>query len=467
MVKKKQIAEESSSEEEQFHVEVILAAKVNEDGGWWANYDSDSNRERSGCDRLLNSFWHHVGLDDEDYNEGYEVRAEDEWIDKEKLYFAQTFGSGDNIKPEKKRPAKEKNKVPVLESGHKKKQKRTSLQSTSASTSKSQASKREKETVSLPTNIDSSSDEDSTPLLQNRIMRKRSNKQVDPSSESENSVGEKRPRKVQKVSRTATEGGKTAARTPTASNKKDRQSSLFSDSSSSDTALKNMRPVNPRSSTSKTTGVAPQSAPSMPPKQQARRGIKLAPMELKGTGAAIATKARLAQGAGASTSSTARPPQPVFPQRSNLANLSFKKKDTALASTTAAKSVQGMGAGMPPKNVSTSAPLTINTSNPAIRTAGLPGSAQTPVSAQSGHGYTSMAGSSMLDSHGFHPQPPVPPDPRRQAPALPRRSHSQTSPDVDSMAQVDDFLTSIMSSELAAPILYVIHRDSWSSTFSI
>ena len=69
------------------------------------------------CDRLLASFWKHVGTDDNDYAIGYEVAAEEDWIspclitlflphsqsftDKEKRYFEQTF-----VKPPKRKSDK-------------------------------------------------------------------------------------------------------------------------------------------------------------------------------------------------------------------------------------------------------------------------------------------------------------------------------------------------------------------------
>lgn len=71
----------------------------------WAGYDSDADRYFSlhiltidgtsakvgvnswepaenvkQCDRLLGSFWRHVGTDDDDYPIGYEVSARKEWI---------------------------------------------------------------------------------------------------------------------------------------------------------------------------------------------------------------------------------------------------------------------------------------------------------------------------------------------------------------------------------------------------
>ena len=37
------------------------------------------------CTRLLESFWKHVGMDNEDYPTGYEVSAEPEWIGASKF----------------------------------------------------------------------------------------------------------------------------------------------------------------------------------------------------------------------------------------------------------------------------------------------------------------------------------------------------------------------------------------------
>jgi len=32
------------------------------------------------CERLLTSFWKHIGTDDDDYSVGYEAVAQDSWI---------------------------------------------------------------------------------------------------------------------------------------------------------------------------------------------------------------------------------------------------------------------------------------------------------------------------------------------------------------------------------------------------
>ncbi|KAF9243890.1 hypothetical protein BU15DRAFT_59727 [Melanogaster broomeanus] len=96
----------------------------------WAGYDSDSNRwvnrkqtcflphgvtdswepaeNVKQCDRLLASFWKHVGTDDEDYPIGYEVAAREDWINKEKRYFAETFAKPPKRKAEKAAKKKEK-----------------------------------------------------------------------------------------------------------------------------------------------------------------------------------------------------------------------------------------------------------------------------------------------------------------------------------------------------------------------
>ncbi|KAG6845960.1 hypothetical protein H0H87_011008 [Tephrocybe sp. NHM501043] len=62
----------------------------------WANYDSDSNswepaENVAGCQRLLASFWKHVGTDNKDYEPGYQVEAEDKWIKQEKRYFQKEY----------------------------------------------------------------------------------------------------------------------------------------------------------------------------------------------------------------------------------------------------------------------------------------------------------------------------------------------------------------------------------------
>ncbi|TFY65795.1 hypothetical protein EVG20_g5292 [Dentipellis fragilis] len=112
---------EESSEDEVFHVgepprhpfpdcdpypyppEVITKARVNDDKEWeyyvkWAGYDSDADswepsENVHSCDRLLRSFWTHVGTDNEDYEPGYLVEAEPSWIAREREFFTKRIKS--------------------------------------------------------------------------------------------------------------------------------------------------------------------------------------------------------------------------------------------------------------------------------------------------------------------------------------------------------------------------------------
>ncbi|KAH7883814.1 hypothetical protein F5I97DRAFT_1895879 [Phlebopus sp. FC_14] len=111
MAKKKKV------DEEVYHVEVITKARVGDEGQWeylvkWAGYDSDDDSWEPAenvqqCDRLLASFWKHVGVDDNDYAIGYEAAAKDDWINKEKQYFAQNFLKQPKSKSHKESKRKE------------------------------------------------------------------------------------------------------------------------------------------------------------------------------------------------------------------------------------------------------------------------------------------------------------------------------------------------------------------------
>ncbi|KAG0703113.1 hypothetical protein DFH29DRAFT_803977 [Suillus ampliporus] len=121
------MARKKKVEQEVYHVEVITKARVSEEGDWeyyvkWAGYDSDSDtwepqQNVKQCDRLLNSFWKHVGTDDDDYSVGYEITARDHWIQQEKDFFATQFSEEtkrkNGEKDTKKRTGKqEKAKAP-------------------------------------------------------------------------------------------------------------------------------------------------------------------------------------------------------------------------------------------------------------------------------------------------------------------------------------------------------------------
>ncbi|KAG1716344.1 hypothetical protein ID866_828 [Astraeus odoratus] len=120
MARRKKAEEEEveDEDEEVYHVEVITKARVSDDGDWeylvkWAGYGSDADSWEPAenvkqCDRLLRSFWKHVGTDDNDYPIGFEIPAREEWINKEKKYFADTF-----FVPSAKKVEKEVKKKPV------------------------------------------------------------------------------------------------------------------------------------------------------------------------------------------------------------------------------------------------------------------------------------------------------------------------------------------------------------------
>ncbi|KAI0307557.1 hypothetical protein B0F90DRAFT_1674737 [Multifurca ochricompacta] len=100
----------SSSDEDVYHVEVITSARVNEDAEWeylvsWAGYSSEEDSWEPAenveqCDRLLRSFWRHIGMDDEDYSPGDQFDAHPWWIKQEREYFAKMWSN--KVKKKKK-----------------------------------------------------------------------------------------------------------------------------------------------------------------------------------------------------------------------------------------------------------------------------------------------------------------------------------------------------------------------------
>ncbi|KAK0465306.1 uncharacterized protein EV420DRAFT_951783 [Desarmillaria tabescens] len=92
--KKKQAKE---PEPEVFHVECILAARVEDSGDWeylvkWGGYGDEDNTGVANCQELLQRFWEHVGMDNEDYQVGYEIHAKESYIKQEKAQFKKKFG---------------------------------------------------------------------------------------------------------------------------------------------------------------------------------------------------------------------------------------------------------------------------------------------------------------------------------------------------------------------------------------
>ncbi|KAF8203154.1 hypothetical protein BJ912DRAFT_343792 [Pholiota molesta] len=118
--------------QEVFHVEVITKARVvlhdpspgdkkqKPQSDWeyyvkWAGYDSDANswephENVESCERLLESFWNHIGNDDNDYFPGYIVSASEEWIEMEKKFFAREYQAEKKRRQEETRPKKKAKK---------------------------------------------------------------------------------------------------------------------------------------------------------------------------------------------------------------------------------------------------------------------------------------------------------------------------------------------------------------------
>ncbi|KAG1773076.1 hypothetical protein EDD22DRAFT_312064 [Suillus occidentalis] len=102
-------------EEEVYHVEVITQARVSVEKDWeyyvkWAGYDSDADtwepaKNVAQCERLLHSFWAHIGHDNKDYNVGHVFTAKDYWIKQEKEFFATQFAEDAKRQREMKKPS--------------------------------------------------------------------------------------------------------------------------------------------------------------------------------------------------------------------------------------------------------------------------------------------------------------------------------------------------------------------------
>ncbi|KAK2461748.1 hypothetical protein APHAL10511_006211 [Amanita phalloides] len=205
-------------DDEVYHVEVITKARVvrepvpsseeetseSESDGkrkgkarWqyfvkWAGYDSDANswepeENVANCQRLLASFWEHIGVDDKDYNVGYEVEADEQWIKKEKKFFAREYhGAQEQMR---KQNEQHEHKPRQIE-----KTKKYSAGVSRPSTSSSTKGKAKASEIELTS---SSESEDDQPLSQT-IPSKRKVIQIS-SSEDEHSSIPAPPSKVQKT----------------------------------------------------------------------------------------------------------------------------------------------------------------------------------------------------------------------------------------------------------------------------
>lgn len=290
------MARKKKVEEEVYHVEVITKARVSEEGDWeyhvkWAGYDSDADTWEPGdnlrqCNRLLESFWLHVGTDDNDYNIGYEITAKNHWIKQEKEFFARQFSEDAKRKSEKdtkKPPIKQDDADWSEESDSPLKQK-----SPVAKTLAARGKKRNNTLVSSDSDSDSSEDR---PLKQRRKLTH--SKPRSTTADKERSSAVPAPNTTEQPSRPL--------------------------------------PPPPRPSTS---SVIPSSNVPHPPKTQAIRThqdqrsnplIKTIELPSKAvqSGSALSTKQRISAGSGPST---APKPKPLQTIPKLLTGLSFKKK---------------------------------------------------------------------------------------------------------------------------------------------
>ncbi|KAG1885640.1 hypothetical protein F4604DRAFT_1951840 [Suillus subluteus] len=295
-------------EQEVYHVEVITKARVSEEGDWeyyvkWAGYDSDADTWEPSqnvlkCQRLLSSFWDHVGNDDDDYSVGYEITAKDHWIKKEKEFFATQFAEDAKLNSEKdtkKPPIKQTTKAP--------------------------------EPKQVETDTDGS-EESYTPLKQRSPVpktlagrgKKRNNTLI--SSDSDSDSSEDRPLK-QRRKQTHSKSRSTTA-------DKERSSAAPAPNTSIEQPSRPLPPP-PRPSTS---SAIPSSNVPRPPKIQPIRthqdqrshplvkSIEL-PSNAVQSGSTLSTKQRIAAGSGPSV---APKPKPLQTIPKLLTGLSFKKK---------------------------------------------------------------------------------------------------------------------------------------------
>ncbi|KAL6304196.1 hypothetical protein BKA93DRAFT_784313 [Sparassis latifolia] len=475
MPKARQVTSSEPSEEEsdqQYNVELVTKARVDKNKKWefwvkWENYPWGDNtwepeeNLRLTCNRLLNSFWDHVGRDHKGLPKGYVLEAKKSWVAAEQAYFRKMMGGNEESQSQKDSSESENEQT-------RGRNKRARSRTTSPPTSRERKKKKRVKTTTERKNKQHTESADETDISDDLPLTSRPRKRAKPSAGVSDST-EKPPRKIPKVSRSLQDERSTPSTSIKGKGKEkiqlsvqtshldsDLEDSLFSSPSSPDVSL-SAKILLPESS----ARVAGGEKPILPSKDisrkpQERRGIKELPIELKDTGAGgISTKLRLARGL---TSSRAQPSiPPAQKQKSALAGLSFRK--TSLGNNILTPTAESPTAGQMP---SISRPsLRINPTKPAASPSVVSPIVQSPFSAQSSHNDFPAAGFSPTESisHTEASQPgPVAPSHRRPLP-LPRRSVAMPSvpqppsvplPTVEPTAEVDQFLSTIMPPELAA-----------------
>ncbi|EMD41671.1 hypothetical protein CERSUDRAFT_110243 [Gelatoporia subvermispora B] len=497
MPKKKTVKDESDSDGSdegdggQFVVEVITMARVTKKKKWeyrvkWAGYDSESDtwepeENVASCDRLLKGFWSNIGLDNDDYPPGHTVRATPSWIKKEKERFRKEFGvvkkdSSDTESGGEKQPASS-HKSKDAESNRKRKTKKK--QKKEETMDKPSTSSGKRKVIVLSSDDGESSDE--RPLLKKVKKRHKSPSETTTDSSIKKpsmqkprltlriSAGQDKSQISQKGKEKETVTPMRAAGSPA----NERAGSLFSDSetSSQDMALREQvsakhaqslkeKPVEKSKALSKPSPILDKDKPTAK-KITERRGVKPMPLPISSVSTGITTKARVAQGLHTPTTPGL---SPALPNVSALKGLSFKKKTTA----------EGPSAQKVPSASSATAPPPLASLPPSVSRRGRESISvvedvpfvQSPISAQDadrGSPFTTRSpviqspAESSTDPRR-RPAPPPLPRSRPPPPPLPRNVAPEPTPPTpstpadDAMAAANEFLNTIMPSELAAPM---------------
>ncbi|KAI0359145.1 hypothetical protein OH77DRAFT_1502266 [Trametes cingulata] len=452
MAKKRRASRDrESSEERQFVVEVVKAARV-KGKGWeylvkWANYGSDDDtwepeeNLKDNCKRLLDSFWENVGMDDEDYTEGYTVQATPSWIRKEKRYFAGLMAGGASSSvdesDEPKASTSHIKQEPTTSKGKGKEVAKPSTGKKRGRPAKAASAVKLKEEPRM----DGAEDSDDAPL--SSLPRKGKKRPKAPSLASDDDdqplAKHKKPRPSPSVRQKASASSvATAVKGPPASQQErhhdsgsESAGSLFSEKASSpEVAL--------GAAASTVAGQAPKGM-TIPMKRPSvddgasshhrKRQVMEMPMEITGTAGNL-TKARLAQRghqppapAASSAAPSAAPTTRPTTQKLDLGAFSFKKKSAA-------------GAAQSPTH-------TQSPTIPALprRSTSISDNIQSPLSAD-------------VPAPNADTRPPLPRtsnEVRRPTLPIPRRTSTQLAAK-NTLADADNFLSTVMPPDMAAPM---------------
>ncbi|GJE87775.1 Chromatin organization modifier domain-containing protein [Phanerochaete sordida] len=486
MVKKKRHTEE----EEQYHVEVITKARVNSEGNWdyyvkWAGYGPEADsweptENVEGCERLLKSFWNHIGLDNEDYEEGYVVEASPKWIEDEKAFFHEHFGRPESAHKKKRRDSKAQK--PVIGKAITKKN------------AKGKITLKKPQIQDSDSDYEESSSEDDVPVSIKSKGAKRIRRSDSPSDSEDSDVplrkaprksssGTAKPSKQGSVSLAKSVKGKEVAR-PRPRPSTPEHDPLFSEPSSPEVQSNKKKLSEPTAGNSTSQAAAsaagaqrntvavqppPQRQPAPSHKNQQPK-VKMMELPLTSDAANFTeTKRRIAARTGAVPKPAPPPaPAPDMAKKDSLKGLSFKKnKSTTDAAKPSLSVIPQAGPSQDPRRPAAGGSWIQDTRivdspvsehNASWGAAGTWSRAQSPGTAST-LGNTAGAGSGDWDAPrqaspatAFAPAGPTPhvdrpPDPRKVAMA--RR---QSTPQEPRRTEVDDFLASVMPAQLAAPM---------------